>query len=671
MVMATAGAGWAVSPARSATVLAAQAIPLTAQAVPPAADSTMAARLATSQLVPVAAQSAPAPATPTSAPTPGGSVSAPGDLVLSPRDQPISSFLRDLFGRVGRPVVPSANLTGTVNGVFRGSVSKIYADVARAFNLVSYDDGAALYVYASSEVSVQTLDVGQAAAQRVSRQLASQRLVDRRNFVRIAADGNLVASGTPRFLQQVSQLARGGGGAGANVPSGSPLGGGFAASVAPPAPTPLEFRVFYLKYARAEDTVTTAGGRELRLPGLATILQNLVLDQRPGGSAPVPGSTASFGATLVRQSQPRLKGQGLAAVTPNAAQTPLLGLPVPGLYPGQNSNDVLGYGGSDGSVVAPLTSDIVRIEPNPYLNAVIVRDVPERMAAYDSLIRALDVEPQVVEVEASIIDIDTAKARKLGINWRIASGGFGFLFGSGNNTDDRNLIGGRGRGSRRTQVDRITPSAKGGTISTIIGDQQEFLARITALETKDVARVVSRPQILTLSNVEAVFDRTRTFYVRVAGREEVDLFNVVAGTILRVNPHVFRDQDQTRIRMIVNIEDGSISGQSMVEDLPIVERSSVSTQAMVVDGESLLLGGMTTDSDTDNVYKIPLLGDIPLLGNLFKVQQKRRAHTERLFLITPRLVSLGARVGPTTVTSTTQVAPAPVATVDRSGRPLP
>lgn len=652
MALATAAAGWASAPG-APTVMAAQAIPLVAQAVPAATPR---------------AAAAPAPA------AAGTSASAPGDLILSPRDQPITAFLRDLFGRVGRPVVPSSNLTGTVNGVFRGSVAKIYSDVARAFNLISYDDGAALYVYAATEVSVQTLNVGQAAAQRVARQVASQRLTDRRNYVRIAADGNLVASGTPRFLQQVSQLAQGSGGG--SIPSGSPLGAGLAppalVSAAPPPPQPLEFRVFYLKYARAEDTVSTAGGREQRLPGLATILQNLVLDQRPGGSAPVAGATPTFGATLVRQSQPRLKGQGLGAIAPNTAQTPSLGLPVPGLYPGQNAGDVLGYGGGgyDGSVVAPLTQDIVRIEPNPYLNAVIVRDVPERMAAYDSLIRALDVEPQVVEVEASIIDINTDKLRRLGINWRLSTGGFGFLFGSGNDAADNRLRARRGL-NRRQNVDAITPSAPGGTISTIIGSGREFLARISALENQGVARVVSRPQVLTLSNVEAVFDRTRTFYVRVAGREEVDLFNVVAGTVLRVNPHVFRDQDQTRIRMIVNIEDGSISEQSLVEDIPIVERASVATQAMVLDGESLLLGGMTVDSDSDSVYKIPLLGDIPLLGNLFKMQQRRRAHTERLFLITPRLVALGSRVGPTTVTSTTRVAPTlatPVAT--SAGSPL-
>ena len=647
MTLCAAAAAWAATPAAGASpVLATQLIPLAVQAVPAAA---------------------PAPV-PSPAPTP---TPAPGDLVLSPRDQPISSFLKDLFGRINRPVVPSANLTGTVNGVFRGSVNKIYGDVARAFNLVSYDDGAALYVYAANEVSVQTLNIGLADAQRISRQVASQRLVDRRNYVRVAADGNLVASGTPRFLQQVMQLAqtsatRVAGG----IPSGSPLTAGLPgfAPPAPPPPQPLEFRVFYLKYARAEDTVTNAGGRELRLPGLATILQNLVLDQRPGGSAPAAGVTPTFGATLVRQSQPRLRGQGLAATAPNAAQSPS-GPQVPAFYattPG--GNDVLGYGGGgESNIVAPLTQDVVRIEPNPYLNAVIVRDVPERMPAYDSLIRALDVEPQVVEVEASIIDIDTEKARRLGVNWRIASGGFGFLMGSGDEASDRGLIARPGL-SRRRNTDLITPSAQGGTISTIIGNQREFLARVTALETKGVARVVSRPQILTLSNVEAVFDRTRTFYVKVAGRAEVDLFNVVAGTVLRVNPHVFRDQDQTRVRVLVNIEDGSISQDSMVQGIPIVERASVATQAMVLDGESLLLGGMTVDADADNVYKIPLLGDIPLLGNLFKMQQRSRSHTERLFLITPRLVTLGSRVGPTTVTSTQRIAPAqvPLSTLDNS-----
>ena len=619
---------------------------LAVQAVPALGQPILAAQ-AVPAPVPIPAQPAPRP--------------TPGELTITARDQPIGAFLRDLFGRAGRPVVPSPNLTGTVNGVFRGTATKIYADIARAFNLVGYDDGAAYYVYSSNEVTVQTLTVGQAAAERTLRAAQAQRLTGGRNRLSITGDGSLVASGVPRFVEQVAGLARGGAPSavgGAGVPSS---GYGLPA-IAPPPPQPLEFRVFYLRYARAEDTIMTAGGRETRVPGLATIIQNLVLDQRPGGSA----VSASFGARAVRQSQPRLGGLGLNAVAPDATQAPILSLPPAG------GTDILGGAdaSSGGGLVAPLTQDIVRIEPSPFLNALIVRDVPERMAAYDGLIRALDVEPQIVEIEARIIDINTDKLRRLGINWRLGTGGFGALFGNGVADSDTRLQPQFGL-SRRDNVNTITPSAAGGTVSTIIGSGRQFLARITALENRGAARIVQRPQIVTLANTEAVFDRTRTFYVRVAGRQQVDLFNVTAGTVLRVNPHVFRDQDQTRIRVVINIEDGTINGTVNVDDIPVIERSSVSTQAMVIDGESLLLGGMTSDADIDDITKVPLLGDIPLLGELFKFRERSRAHTERLFLITPRLVSLNAnRATPMVTTAPVPAAAAPAsAPVPAGGAP--
>ena len=610
-------------------------------AMPAGAPAQEVQRVLAAQAVPSPAPSPQAAARPT-----------PGELTITARDQPIGAFLRDLFGRAGRPVVVSPSLSGTVNGVFRGSATKIYADIARAFNLVGYDDGAAFYIYSSNEVTVQTLAIGREAAERTQRAAQAQRLTGGRNRLSITADGSLVASGVPRFVEQISGLSRGG----AQAPaSGGGGGGGFGSfAPSPPPVQPLEFRVFYLRYARAEDTIITAGGRETRVPGLATIIQNLVLDQRPGGSA----VNASFGARPIRQSQPRLGGLGLNSVAPDASQAPILSLPSTG------GTDVLGGVdvGSGGGLVAPLTQDIVRIEPSPFLNALIVRDVPERMAAYDGLIRALDVEPQIVEVEATIIDINTDKLRRLGINWRLGTGGFGALFGNGNVESDTRLSRQPGL-SRRDNVSNITPSAAGGTISTIIGSGRQFLARITALENRGAARIVQRPQIVTLANTEAVFDRTRTFYVRVAGRQQVDLFNVTAGTVLRVNPHVFRDQDQTRIRMVVNIEDGSINGTVNVDDIPVIERSSVATQAMVVDGESLLLGGMTSDADIDDITKVPLLGDIPLLGELFKFRERSRAHTERLFLITPRLVSLTA--------NRTTPAPTPAAVPVVPGVPKP
>ena len=145
---------------------------------------------------------------------------------------------------------------------------------------------------------------------------------------------------------------------------------------------------------------------------------------------------------------------------------------------------------------------------------------------------------------------------------------------------------------------------------------------------------------MTLSDVEAVFDNSQTFYVKVGGYQDVDLFNVSAGTQLRVTPHVFKDKDQVRIKLLVAIEDGSVTGRN-VDNIPIVERSTINTQALIQEGESLLIGGLVRESSGSNVDKIPLLGDIPVVGNLFKTRSDTKGRVERMFLISPRLAAPG------------------------------
>lgn len=560
-------------------------------------------------------------------------------VTITARDEPIAAFLRNLFNQAGRSVITSPGLTGTVNGSFSGPADKVFRDVSRAFNLTGYYDGSAVYIYPSTDLASKSFDVGAGGPGRVIRGIASLGVTDAQNFVRAAGPGRIVATGTPRFVDQVADLARVGGTAPApGLPN-------YAVLPAEPRTVPLEFRVFYLRYARAEDTVVFAGNREVRVPGIATIMRALVVDDRGRGNA------TSYGSRQMRSSAQRVGGTGLGSVAPDDTQSSVLGLPPVGS--GQSGSG--GDEGGGGSIPAS-TADIVRIEANPYMNAIIVRDAPVRMAAYESLIRAIDVEPQLVEIEATIIDINTTRARELGIDFRFGSGGFGALFGRGD-ASDLQLVPNAGI-SRRDNAQNIAPIARGLALSTVIGAQREFLSRISALETKGAARVVSRPQVMTLSNVEAVFDRTRTFYVRVAGRQNVDLFNVTSGTTLRVNPSVFRDQGQTRIRVLIAIEDGSISSQS-VDNIPVVDRASVNTQALILEGESLLLGGLTSDVDANAEDKIPLLGDIPVLGNLFKKQRRQRDRVERLFLITPRLVSLTPRLPPS-ATPAALAAPLPV-----------
>jgi type III secretion protein C len=568
-------------------------------------------------LVAVASPSAAEPPVPASA----------GSIAITARDQPIAGFLRDLFAQVGRPVVISPGLTGTVNGRFSAPAAEVFRDISRAFGIVAFYDGAAVYIYPASELTVRSFQTGRAGAARVMRTAAELRLLDAENRLRVASDGTLVATGTPRFADMVAELVRT---ARAELTGTDALPGGRAGAArgSRPAgrvaqPEALEFRVYYLSYARADDTLVTAGGREVRIPGLASILRGLVVDPRERALLAL-GSRPD--ARLVPAARTGLRAQGMGALSP---ADDWLGLP-PAAQPILQDLEATPMAGPD----------TVRIEANPAINALVIRDTRARLQAYDALIRALDIAPELVEVEATIIDINTTRLRELGVNWRLATGGLNLLLGDGT-ARDLSLTP-DGRLNRRDNALAITPAAPGLSISTVIGSGREFLSRITALEERGAARIVSRPQVMTLSNIEAVFDRTRTFFVRVAGEREVDLFNVTVGTVLRVNPQVIPHEQEVRIQLLVHVEDGQVSRSESVDGIPLVDRAGVSTRAIILDGESLLLGGQTVDSEFDAERKVPLLGDIPVVGNLFKSRRRDRERVERLFLITPRLLAIGA-----------------------------
>ena len=97
-----------------------------------------------------------------------------------------------------------------------------------------------------------------------------------------------------------------------------------------------------------------------------------------------------------------------------------------------------------------------------------------------------------------------------------------------------------------------------------------------------------------------------------------------------------RDREATRIKLLVNVEDGNLTSRQ-VDQIPVVERSTINTQALIAEGESLLIGGMTRDAVSSSVDKVPGLGDVPVVGNLFKSKTNSSSRIERMFLITPRL----------------------------------
>ncbi|WP_076587892.1 EscC/YscC/HrcC family type III secretion system outer membrane ring protein [Vibrio ostreicida] len=243
-------------------------------------------------------------------------------------------------------------------------------------------------------------------------------------------------------------------------------------------------------------------------------------------------------------------------------------------------------------------------------NAVIIRTNKMDMSMYASLIKQLDITPTMIEVSVTIIDVDTSDFSQLGIDWSAAAkiGGGSLSFNQGALNSDN--------------------------FSTVIGNTGNFMIRLNALEQNSKAKVLSRPSVVTLNNVQAILDKNVTFYTKVEGEKVAKLESVTTGSLLRVTPRLVSEKNHNKVMLSLNIQDGQQAKPLSSKDLlPQVENSEIATQATLKTGESLLLGGFVQEKDQTVQNKIPLLGDIPLVGGLFRSTDHSKHSVMRLFLI--------------------------------------
>ena len=170
-----------------------------------------------------------------------------------------------------------------------------------------------------------------------------------------------------------------------------------------------------------------------------------------------------------------------------------------------------------------------------------------------------------------------------------------------------------------------------------------LINRIRALEGTGDASIQSRPSILTIDNIGALLDLSETFYIRSIGERVATITPITAGTTLRVTPHFVQRDEGPVIQLDVDIEDGQIQ-ETTVDTIPTVRRSVVSTQAIVGEGQTLVIGGYKSTQKTNEVNRVPGLGSVPIVGLFFSNRINNQQSRERLFMIKPRLVSLPANV---------------------------
>lgn len=256
------------------------------------------------------------------------------------------------------------------------------------------------------------------------------------------------------------------------------------------------------------------------------------------------------------------------------------------------------------------TSGAISVIANPDTNSLLVKGTARQVQLVTNLVSSLDTAKRHVELSLWIVDLQKEDLDQLGVDWR----------------------GGVNIGNQ------LSATFNQGSYSTLDGNR--FVASVQALSQKKRAEIVSRPVVLTQENVPAIFDNNRTFYTKLIGERTVDLQHVTYGTMVSVLPRFSADG---QIEMVLNIEDGNEiavnQASAAADNLPKVGRTHISTVARVPKGKSLLIGGYTRDENTGSVGKIPLLGNLPLVGGMFRHKIDSQSNTVRIFLIQPREIT--------------------------------
>jgi type III secretion protein C len=541
-------------------------------------------------------------------------------------DKKLTDFLRELAASQGTTAVIDPKVEGTISGRFAidartpSAARKVLEDVSANYGLIWYFDGTLLFIEPASEARDEVIPIAPESAGRINATLARMQVGDRRFILQVSPqEGQVFVSGPKRYVDAVRQVIR----------TADGRGGGRDRS---------EVRVFRLRYAWANDfEIKRASGRSTTVPGVVSVLRGLYEARTGGGTG---GRAVAYGNGGAVQ-MPRVSGNRTIRLPSGAtAIAPRLEMPE--------------------EVEAPATwpatrGELPQFQADSRMNAVLVRDVPERMAEYARLIESMDTRPRLVEIEVTIMDISNDSLDRLGVDWRAHGSRADFQTGNGGTPPLT--------WTTTTTVAGTTGSAApvGGVFTAAIGSELRnfLLARVSALATTGQANFVARPKLLTLDNTEASIENKSEFFVRVSGFQDASLFTVVAGTDVRVTPLVVDDGSTLRgVLLNINIGDDSLT-DDMVDNLPIVRRRSVITQAMVDEGKSVLLAGYSSEESMNGTTGVPGLSSIPVLGNLFKHTEKRRSNVERFYMLTPRFLLPEMAAAPAAADAAASAASAP------------
>jgi len=493
-----------------------------------------------------------------------------GAYAYAAQNTPLRTLLQDFANSHGVNLQMTATFTGIVDGRLRADSPDDFLNrlaLQYRFQWFVYND--TLYISPQSAQISKRIKVSADAAPDLKQALHDVGLLeDKFGFGELPDDGVVIVTGPPEYITLVSD---------------------FSAKDQDRKDN-KQMMVFPLKYASVADREIRYRDKTLLVPGVATILNELL------------GTKNNRTAQGIQQSAQNDTQSALSRQVRDQSDSILSGL-VNSQNSGIHNTD------DDDGELHPLVSADVRN------NALLVRDDPKQREQYRALISQIDIPQKLVEIDAMIVDVDRHALSSLGANLK---GTFG------NITAGSTVMQGSG--------------------SLFVTDYNRFFSQIQALEGSGNASVVANPSVLTLENQPAVIDLSDTAYITATGERVANIEPVTAGTSLQVVPRAIGNGSKGTVQLVVDIEDGKVDRGD--DDVATgARRATVSTQALVQQNGSLVMGGIHSRETGDVNHRIPLLGSIPYIGSLFSYNRHETSQRERLFIITPHLI--GDQVDPT------------------------
>jgi type IV pilus assembly protein PilQ len=320
-------------------------------------------------------------------------------------------------------------------------------------------------------------------------------------------------------------------------------------------------------------------------------------------------------------------------------------------------------------VLAKTISKRGTISANPGTSNIMITDTESKIAAIDTFIEEMDRQTAQILVEARIYDISNTDSLDVGVEWNAGRNtGYGTGYPTLDSSSGR-VIDGPASGFSRSDPflngSFSSPIEKASATSSlsvgILNQHIDIDTLITAAQDKKAAKLLANPRILVLDNETASFKAIREIPYQRLQQGGYQSFGTTefkeVGVELQVTPHLAKDgMIRLHIMPVFSVQSGNIpipletsgtgsGGTIRTSPQPIVDRREADTITLVQDGDTVVIGGLRKEEITTEQSKIPLLGDIPILGMLFRFEGEQRVSSELVVFITPRLVEESVLTG--------------------------